>query len=51
MDLAYALIGIINSFVFEWIISPKPFPLISKAETILEIFLRGIQQNERRKID
>ncbi len=51
MDLAYALVGIINSFVFEWIMSPKPFPIISKAETILEIFLGGVQQIERRKID
>jgi len=49
MDLAHALVGIINSFVFEWLISPKPYSLISKMETALEIFLRGAQRTERRR--
>jgi AcrR family transcriptional regulator len=49
MDLAHALVGIFNSFVFEWIISPKPYPLISKMDTVLEIFWRGAQRMERRR--
>jgi len=49
MDLAHALVGIVNSFVFEWLISPKPYPLISKMDTVLEIFWRGAQRTERRR--
>jgi AcrR family transcriptional regulator len=49
IDLAHALVGIFNSFVFEWLISPKPYPLISKMETVLEIFLKGAQRTERRR--
>ena len=49
MDLAHALVGIFNSFVFEWLISPEPYPLNSKMDTILEMFLRGAQQMERRR--
>ncbi len=48
-DLAHALVGIVNSFIFEWIISPKPYSLISKVDTVLEIFLNGTQRIERRK--
>ena len=49
MDLAHALVGIVNSFVFEWLISPQPYPLVSKVETVLDIFLRGVQRIERRR--
>jgi TetR/AcrR family transcriptional regulator len=49
MDLAHALVGIVNSFVFEWLISPQSYPLRSKAEAVLEIFLKGMQKMERRK--
>jgi AcrR family transcriptional regulator len=49
MDLAHALVGIVNSFVFEWLISREHYPLISKLDTVLEIFLGGVQQMERRK--
>lgn len=49
MDLAHALVGIVNSFVFEWLITPRPYPLLSKVDTVLEIFLRGAQQTERRR--
>ncbi len=47
-DLAHALVGIVNSFVFEWLIAPQPYPLISKVETVLDIFLGGVQRKERR---
>jgi TetR/AcrR family transcriptional regulator len=49
LDLAHALVGIVNSFVFEWMISRESYPLISKWDTVLEIFLGGVQQTERRR--
>jgi hypothetical protein len=49
MDLAHALVGIVNSFIFEWMIGRESNPLISKLDTVLEIFLGGVQQMERRK--
>jgi AcrR family transcriptional regulator len=49
MDLAHALVGIVNSFIFEWLISSEPYPLISKMDTVLEIFLGGAQRMERRR--
>jgi AcrR family transcriptional regulator len=48
-DLAHALVGIVNSFVFEWLIAPRPYPLLSKVDTVLDIFLRGAQRTERRR--
>jgi AcrR family transcriptional regulator len=49
IDLAHALVGIVNSFVFEWLISRETYPLISKLDTVLEIFLAGAKRMERRK--
>jgi len=49
IDLAHALVGIVNSFVFERLISREHYPLISKLDTVLEIFLGGAQQMERRR--
>ncbi|MBS3920693.1 MAG: TetR/AcrR family transcriptional regulator [Deltaproteobacteria bacterium] len=49
LDLAHAFEGIVHSFIFEWLISPESYPLISKVETILEIFLKGTEKRERRK--
>lgn len=49
IDLAHALVGIVNSFVFEWLISPQSYPLSSKMDTVLEIFLKGTQRMERRR--
>ena len=49
LDLAHALVGIVNSLVFEWLISSKPYSLDSKVDNILEIFLRGAQCSERRR--
>jgi AcrR family transcriptional regulator len=49
MDLAHTLVGIVNSFVFEWMTSHEPYPLISKLDTVLKIFLEGAQGTERRK--
>ena len=49
MDLAHALAGIVNSFIFEWMISRESYPLISKVDTVLGIFLGGVKQMERRR--
>jgi len=49
MDLAHALVGIVNSFIFEWIISHESYPLDSKLDTVLEIFFKGAERTERRK--
>ncbi len=49
LDLAHALVGIVNSFVFEWMISRESYPLMSKQDTVLEIFLGGVQQTEGRR--
>src|SRR5512139_1861546 len=49
MDLAHALVGIVNSFVFEWMMSSESYPLISKLDAVLEIFWGGVQQMERRR--
>jgi len=46
MDLAHGFIGIVNSFIFEWLVSPKPYPLISKINSVLEIFLKGAQKEK-----
>jgi TetR/AcrR family transcriptional regulator len=49
MDMAHSLLGIVNSLVIEWLISREYYPLISKLETVLEIFLGGVQRMERRR--
>ncbi|MBM4277849.1 MAG: TetR/AcrR family transcriptional regulator [Deltaproteobacteria bacterium] len=49
LDLAHAFEGIVHSFIFEWLISPESYSLISKADTILGIFLKGTEKEERRK--
>ncbi len=48
-DLAHGFVGIANSFVFEWLISREPYALTSKLHTVIEIFLNGVQQMERRR--
>lgn len=44
LDMAHALVGMVNSFIFEWLISPVSYPLVSKIDTLLEIFLTGTQR-------
>ncbi len=48
-DMAHAFVGIVNSFVFEWLISRERYPLVSKSDIVLGIFLNGVQQIERRR--
>jgi len=48
-DMAHALAGIVNSFIFEWMISRESYPLVSKLDTVLEIFLSGVELMERRR--
>ena len=40
-EMAWALLGMINSFVFQWIVNPHKTSLISKSEIIMSLFLRG----------
>ncbi|MBI4620817.1 MAG: TetR/AcrR family transcriptional regulator [Desulfobacterales bacterium] len=40
-EMAWALLGIINSFVFQWIINPQKGTLVSKSVIIMDLFLRG----------
>ena len=40
-EMAWALLGIINSFVFQWIINPRGASLVSKSVVIMDLFLRG----------
>jgi AcrR family transcriptional regulator len=49
LDMAHALVGISNSFVFEWLISSEIYPLVSKIDTVLELFMKGAQRVERRR--
>lgn len=49
VDMAHAFVGIVNSFLFEWLISSQPYSIISKMDNILEIFLGGTQRMERRR--
>lgn len=51
LDLAHAFEGIVHSFIFEWLISPESYPLLSKAETILEIFLQGTEKKEKEETE
>ncbi len=48
LDLAHAFEGIVHSFIFEWLISQESYPLVSKAEVILKIFLEGAGKKEGR---
>ncbi len=41
-DMAHGFVGIVNSFVFEWIMSPGAYSLVSKGRTIMNIFFEGV---------
>ena len=40
-EMTWALLGIMNSFVFQWIINPQKESLVSKSGTIVNLFLHG----------
>jgi len=42
-DMAHGFVGIVNSFVFEWILSPRAYSLVSKGPTIMNIFFEGVR--------
>lgn len=46
-DMAEALFGLIRSAAIHWMLFPTNKSLCSKKDFILEIFLRGVQQNEK----
>ena len=48
-DMARGFVGIVNSFMFEWIMSPRAYSLVSKAPVIVNIFLQGIRRTRKRR--
>ena len=48
-DMAHGLVGIVNSFVFEWIMSPRAYSLVSKASVIVDIFFQGVRSPRKRR--
>ena len=45
-ELAWALLGIMNSFVFQWIINPQKASLVSKSTVIMDLFMKGTERSE-----
>ncbi len=39
---AFALIGLTNNIIYQWLISDEAYPLMDEMETILEIWFRGV---------
>jgi AcrR family transcriptional regulator len=48
-DMAHGFVGIVNSFVFEWIMSPGAYSLVSKAPIIMDIFFEGVRSPKERR--
>jgi AcrR family transcriptional regulator len=48
-DMAHGFVGIVNSFVFEWIMNPRPYSLVSKGRTIMNIFFEGVRGPRMRR--
>lgn len=42
-DMARGFKGIVNSFVFEWIMSPRAYPLVSKGPIIMGLFFKSVR--------
>jgi len=39
---SFALIGLTNAIIYQWLISDEDYPLISELDTILEIWFKGV---------
>ncbi len=48
-DMAHGFVGIVNSFVFEWLMSPRGYSLVSKGPIIMDIFFKGVQSPTKRR--
>ena len=48
-DMAHGFVGIVNSFVFEWIMNPRPYSLVSKGRIIMNIFFEGVGGPKERR--
>jgi len=48
-DMAHGFVGIVNSFVFEWIMSPRAYSLVSKGPIIMNIFFDGVRIPKTRR--
>jgi len=42
---SFALIGLTNSIIYQWLISDENYSLISELDTILEIWFKGVSKN------
>ena len=45
---ASAFFGIVYAFVFQWLVSPEPYPLEKHVDTIVDLFLDGTGASEKR---
>ncbi len=48
-DMAHGFVEIVNSFVFEWIMNPKPYSLVLKGGIIMNIFFEGVRRPRMRR--
>jgi len=48
-DMAHGFVGIVNSFVFEWVMSPRAYSLVSKGPTMMNIFFDGVRSPKTRR--
>jgi len=48
-DMAHGFVGIVNSFVFEWLMSPRAYSLVSKTPIIMDIFFQGVRSSTKRR--
>ena len=48
-DMAHGFVGIVNSFVFEWLMSPRGYSLVSKGPIIMDIFFEGVLSPKKRR--
>ena len=48
-NMAHGLVGIVNSFVFEWLMSPRAYSLVSKGPIIMDIFFKGVKSPTKRR--
>ena len=52
MELAYSLVGMLNSFIFHWTLYPQDNELVSKVPLLYDLFLRGAAKRvEKGRVD
>jgi AcrR family transcriptional regulator len=43
-ELSFTLLGIINSFIFRWVINKEKEPLINRVDNLMDLFLNGVKK-------